>query len=104
MLVDENIMSSGLTANFLAQNVYLSISYLRSIFKEVTGGTLSNYIIRKRLDKICELLERTDMPVTEIADSMGFASKSYLFTFFKNYMGVTPNEYRKRKIKPDSEV
>ena len=104
MLVDENIMSSGLTANFLAQNVYLSISYLRSIFKEVTGGTLSNYIIRKRLDKICELLEQTDMPVTEIADSMGFASKSYLFTFFKNYMGVTPNEYRKRKIKPDSEV
>ena len=103
-LVEENIMSSGLTVNFLAQSVYLSISYLRSIFKEVTGGTLSNYIIRKRLDKICELLEKTDMPITEIADSMGFASKSYLYTFFKNYMGVTPNEYRKQKRKQAGEV
>ena len=70
----------------------------------MTGGTLSNYIIRKRLDKICELLEKTDMPVTEIADSMGFASKSYLYTFFKNYMGVTPNEYRKQKRKQAGEV
>lgn len=103
-LVDENIMNSDLTVNFLAQNVYLSISYLRSIFKEVMGETLSNYIIRKRVEKLCSLLENTDMPVSEIADRMGFSTKNYLFTFFKNYMGMTPNEYRKKKRNQSGEL
>lgn len=103
-LVDENIMNSELSVNFLAQNVYLSVSYLRSIFKDATGGTLSNYIIQKRVSKICSLLDDTDMPVAEIAERMGFNSKSYLFTFFKNYMGMTPNEYRKRDRKQSEEL
>ncbi len=96
-LVEENITSSDLTVNAIAGQVYLSNSYLRNIFKEVTGGTLSNYIIEKKLERICGMLEQTQMSAQQIADAMGFSSKSYLFTFFKNYMGMTPAQYRREK-------
>ncbi len=97
LYVEDNIASPDLTVNVIAQSVYLSASYLRNIFKEVTGGTLSNYIIEKKLEKICEMLEQTDMSLQQIADEMGFNSKTYLFTFFKNYKGMTPTQYRNRK-------
>ena len=95
--VDGNITNSDLTVNSIAQSVYLSNSYLRNIFKEVTGSTLSNYIIEKKLEKICGFLENTDLSAQQIADAMGFNSKSYLFTFFKNYTGMTPVQYRNKK-------
>lgn len=99
-LVEENITNPELSVNAIAQQVYLSNSYLRNIFKEVTGGTLSNYIIEKKLEKICTMLEQTEMSAQQIADAMNFSSKSYLFTFFKNYMGMTPAQYRREK-KPE---
>lgn len=94
-LVKENLTQKDLSVTFLAQKLYLSTNYVRTIFKEVTGETLSSYIISKRLEKICELLQQTDWSGQQIADYMGFTSKSYFYTFFKNYMGVTPNSYRK---------
>lgn len=96
-VVEENITSPELTVNAIARQVYLSNSYLRNIFKEVTGETLSNYIIEKRVEKIRELLEQTDLSAQQIADVMHFSSKSYLFTFFKNYTGMTPAKYRREK-------
>lgn len=103
-LVEKNIGNPELTVNSVAQWVYLSNSYLRNIFREVTGETLSNYIIEKKLERICTLLEQTQMSAQQIADTMGFHSKSYLLTFFKNYMGMTPTQYRKEKTQENRET
>ena len=96
--VDENICNPDLSVNMIAQEVYLSTSYLRNIFKEVTGSTLSGYITTKRLEEICRLLRDTKLSVSEIAVQMGFSSKSYLYKFFKNYKEMTPAQYRKNII------
>lgn len=93
--VEENICNPDLSVNMIAGEVFLSTSYLRNIFKDVTGQTLSNYIIEKRLGEICRLLRETKLSVPEISDYMGFTSKNYLHKFFKNYMGQTPIQYRK---------
>lgn len=95
VLVEENLTQKDLNVTFIAQKLYLSTNYVRNIFREVAGEPLSSYIISKRLAKICELLQETDWSGQQIADYMGFASKSYFYTFFKNYMGVTPSQYRK---------
>lgn len=93
-LVDENLTQKELNVTFIAQKLYLSTNYVRNIFKEVEGEALSSYIISKRLARICVLLQETDWSGQQIADYMGFASKSYFYTFFKNYMGTTPSQYR----------
>ena len=94
-LVEQRLTDPDLCINSIAQEIYLSAGYARTVFKEVTGQTLSNYIISRKLDMVCRLLKETDWSVQRIADHMGFSSRSYLYTFFKNYMGMTPNEYRK---------
>lgn len=94
-LVEDNLTQKDLSVTFVAQKLYLSTNYVRGIFKEVTGEPLSSYIIAKRLEKICALLQETDWSGQQIADYMGFTTKSYFYTFFKNYMGMTPNQYRK---------
>ncbi len=93
-IIDKNIANSNLSVDTIADEVHLSNSYLRNIFKELTGNTLSNYIIERRLEQICRLLKDTDLSVQKIADQLGFSSRNYVFTFFKNYMGITPNQYR----------
>ena len=95
-IVKVNICNSDLSVNMIAQEVFLSTSYLRNIFKEVMGNTLSNHIIGKRLEEICRLLQATELSIPQIAEQMGFSSKHYLHKFFKNYKGITPNQYREQ--------
>lgn len=96
-LVDSNLSNPNLSVVFLAGEVHLSVNYLRSIFKENTGDSLSNYIIQKKLELICHLLADTNTNLQDISDQLGFSTKNYFFTFFKKHMGTTPNEYRKEK-------
>ena len=96
-LVDSNLSNPNLSVVFLAGEVHLSVNYLRSIFKENTGDSLSNYIIQKKLELICHLLADTNTSLQDISDQLGFSTKNYFFTFFKKHMGTTPNEYRKEK-------
>lgn len=98
-LVDLNLSNPNLSVVFLAGEVHLSVNYLRSIFKENTGDSLSNYIIQKKLELICHLLSDTDTSLQDISDQLGFSTKNYFFTFFKKHMGTTPNEYRKEAKK-----
>ncbi|MBQ8638613.1 MAG: AraC family transcriptional regulator [Lachnospiraceae bacterium] len=97
-MVDDNLSNPNLSVAFLAGEVHLSINYLRSIFKENTGESLSNYITQKKIDLICRLLTETDTSIQDISDQLGFSTKNYFFTFFKKHMKVTPNEYRKAKM------
>lgn len=93
-LVDENLYNENLSVVFLADQVHLSVNYLRNIFKEHTGESLFNYILRKRLDLICHLLTDTDSSLQDISDQLGFSTKNYFFTFFKKNIGMTPSQYR----------
>lgn len=95
-LVEENLCNPDLSVIFLADQVHLSVNYLRNIFKENTGDSLSGYITQKKLALICDLLLNTDMPLSEISDKLGFSTKNYFFTFVKKHTGMTPGDYRKK--------
>lgn len=98
-LVEENIYNPDLSVGFLADQVHLSVNYLRNVFKENTGDSLSSYITQKKLSLICSLLLDTDMPLSEISDKLGFSTKNYFFTFVKKHTGMTPGDYRKKMAK-----
>jgi len=93
--IETNIYNPNLTVEMIAEEVSLSVNYLRNIFKENTNQSLSGFIIEKKLELICHLLIDTNMPIQELSEKVGFTTKNYFFTFFKKHMEVTPNQYRK---------
>ncbi|WOZ39455.1 AraC family transcriptional regulator [Paenibacillus polymyxa] len=78
----------------MAAAVNLHPGYLHRIFKKHTGLTLTAYLTMLRMDKACMLLQQTDIPIQEIADYVGVASRQYFHMLFKKHTGKTPVEYR----------
>ena len=60
------------------------------------GRSANEYINKIRLEKAIQLIVNTNMPFTEIAEKVGFATSSYFSTAFKQYTGETPTQYKKR--------
>ena len=79
----------------VADYVELSRNYVRSIFKEITGISLSDYITLCRMSEAQRLLIETDYPVRRIAELVGYSEHSkHFFTIFKKHFGSTPENYR----------
>lgn len=102
-IIDDNIYDNNLCVLFIANEISLSANYLRSIYKDVEGESLSNYITQKRIEIICQLLTEQDWTVQEIIDKLGFTSRNYFFTFFKKHTGMTPSQYQKQSQTKESQ-
>lgn len=94
-IIEDNLCNPNLSVSFLADCVHLSVNYLRNIYKESTGESLSNYIIILKLNLIYKLLTESSLSILEISEQLGFTTKNYFFTFFKKHTGITPNQYRR---------
>jgi AraC-like DNA-binding protein len=81
----------------LAEKYRISESYLSRLFKEVTGRNFHAYLNRLRMNKACELLDRTELSVDDIAVQAGFASTRVFRRAFKRDTGVAPSDYRSKK-------
>jgi AraC-like DNA-binding protein len=80
--------------NAIAENVGLSYSYLRKIFKDETGDNIINYINHIRVEESKRLLLQTGMTVKEIALNLGYNNEQSFLRFFKKYEECSPGEYR----------
>ena len=83
----------------LGQEFHLSPYYLAHLFKDVTGYSIKNYHLLCRVAATRELLETTDMSVTDICQRVGFSDMSSLSRYFKREIGCTPSQYRKANQK-----
>ncbi len=82
----------------LAQNVFLSPSYLSHLFKDKVGLTFQEYLARVRLLEAVRLLEGTDDLIVHIAQACGFASTKAFNKAFRDFYGTTPGEYRTARM------
>lgn len=64
-------------------------------FKEETGMSPHRYKTKLLTEKAADLLAKTQMSVSDIADSLGYADSLYFSRIFKKYIGVSPMNYRK---------
>ena len=78
----------------LASDVGLSPSHLRAVFVAAMGVPPHRWLLRRRVERACELLTRTRRSMTEIALSCGFSSSQHFSTVFKTHMGCTPTDFR----------
>lgn len=93
-LVEEKLCDPNLSVAWLADEVKLSVNYLRNVYKEATGESLSGHITSAKLGLVCQLLTTSDLTIQQISDKLGFTTRNYFFTFFKKHMGMTPKQYR----------
>ena len=79
----------------LAQQLSLSRSYLYKIFKKETGYALKDYILQVKMNRSCQLLQNTDLSITEISFSVGYTDPLQFSTAFKHTFHMSPTDYRK---------
>jgi AraC-like DNA-binding protein len=72
----------------------MSVPGFIDLFRETTGLTPKNFIIKARLEQAKTLLKNGDKTVTDLAMDLGFASPQHFDTIFKRYVGMTPSEWR----------
>lgn len=74
----------------LAALVQMSPHYFARLFKQSTGLTPHQYVIRTRVERAKQLLLQGKLTIAQIAYSVGFAHQSHLNRHFKRHLGVTP--------------
>lgn len=79
----------------LAEYFHLSEKYLSRYFKKHFHISFSQYLSHLRLSHAKNLLETSDLSITEVAASAGFPSVSFFIRSFKSNYGITPLQYRK---------
>lgn len=93
--VQHNI-SRPVSTEDIAAAMYMSRSRLSTRFKKETGETLSDYIMREKVEEAKHLLAYTDKPLSAISSYLAFSSQSHFTRQFKKLTGRTPGEYRDR--------
>ena len=83
-----------LSLDSLAREVFLSKSYLSSIFKKETGMSLTAYITKVRVEKSKKLLLENNASLAYISSQCGFKDQSYFTKVFKKETGVSPRRFR----------
>ena len=82
----------------LAQMVYLTPSYLSSIFKKETGQNLNKFIKQYRMEKAKEMLENTTKKIVNISKEVGYPNVSYFCQSFRECFGVSPDKFRSNGV------
>ncbi len=70
--------------------------YLSEKFKKETGMPLFLYVRRAKTERAKLLLESTDLSVKEIAEKLAFTTQNYFTRCFREAVGCSPAQYRKR--------
>lgn len=90
-----NLQGTGdISLTEIAGKLNLSTYRFCHVFRELTGYTFSQYLLRFRLIKAQELLIGNDSPITEVALACGFNNVNYFNRAFKKLTGYTPRSYR----------
>ncbi len=92
--IEENF-ENEIRLDELARSAYISSSRLSHLFKQATGMSPLDYVIRVRVDRACGLLTSTQRNITDIAFDVGFHDSSYFSRAFRKLTGVSPTGFRK---------
>ena len=92
--IQQNYMGKILLREF-GEQFHLSEKYISRYFKEHFHITLSQYVTYLRLEHEKQMLQETDISVTEVAMQSGYQNISYFIRSFKKTYGVSPLKYRK---------
>lgn len=91
--IEENY-SHNITLDDICNSVSFSKYYFCKLFKEHTGVTIHQYVTQYRVNKSKELLSYSKLSISAVASSVGFSSSLTFGRQFKEYVHMTPSEFR----------
>lgn len=85
----------SVTQKHMADLCHISTSHFSRMFAKEVGENFSIFLSRLRVQWSKQLLEETDLPISQISEELGFSEASYYIKIFKKFENVTPAIYRK---------
>jgi AraC family transcriptional regulator len=93
-------LSEDISLDELAAEARLSPFHFARMFKQSVGVPPRVYLTQLRMEKACELLEETDLAITEIAQEVGYSSNQVLARVFTKHRHMNPTDYRRAVREP----
>lgn len=81
----------------LADLCGLSPSYFGNAYRNATGETPSQALMRARLGQVKRMLAEDTMPLSAVAAAAGFADQAHLTRAFRQHVGTTPSAWRRAR-------
>jgi AraC family transcriptional regulator len=100
----ESNMSSGIRVRDLARQIGVGTHQFTRLFRQTMGCSPYRFVMLRRLERARFLLEKTALPLAEIALEVGFASQSHFTSVFHREMRTTPQAYRSLFRKENSRI
>ena len=80
----------------IAEAIGISQGHLSRIFRQDMGMKIQDYILKFRVERAANLLKYSDATLSDISDYVCFNSQSHFGSVFKEYMKMTPGQYREK--------
>ncbi len=97
-IIKENFENPAFDVTALASELCVGRSKLYMQFKQMTGLTPNEFILKIKLDEAMSLLKNhPELNISEISIRLGFSSPRYFSKSFKAFFGVAPQTVRSRK-------
>jgi AraC-like DNA-binding protein len=80
----------------VAQELGVSYSYFRRVFRERTGVSAKQHLVSLRIRRAQDIFANTDKSIKEVAGLLGFSSAFHLSSQFQLLVGCSPSEYKRR--------
>ena len=91
--INDNL-SRDLSLAEIAEVLDLSTYHFVRAFKQATGETPHQYLLKSRVERAKQMLAETELPLSEISYLVGFNSQSHFTTSFRRLAKLTPKAYR----------
>ena len=95
--IDQHYMEP-ITLQSMGEALHISPYYLSHVFKQMSGYSPVQYLLRRRIGEAQTLLITTDLPITRIAEMVGYDTQSYFNLQFTKNVGMPPNKFRQNYI------
>ncbi len=95
-IIEANFGNENFQMDDLAKDVHLSRNQLYRKLKALTGKNFTTTVKEMKMHRAKELLTKTDQTIGEIAIQLGFTDQSYFTKVFKEVVGKTPGEIRRK--------
>ncbi len=82
---------------YLSEKLNYDYTYLSTLFSEMTGVTIEQYLISQRIERVKELLIYDEMNLTQISYLLNYSSVAHLSNQFKKVTGLTPSFFKYMK-------